>query len=269
MVGVVLSDGTIRVVAVATQGPQGIPGPEGGGGGVYTNLTPVPVTLGGIEAGSTFDDTPITDVLDQLLYPYQEPLANLGVVPNNNLREYGDDVLSVLLTANTTARTYPITNITFKRGAIVLQSGLLTTYNELNDILVPTTFSVEVDDGSGEPAVPVISSRAFNFVYPFYWGVGAPGLTIAQVAALTKDISVKSTKDVTTSPASEVYYFAYPSAYGPLSDILDDNSFSTISDYTYRQDESYTGLDGTPQDYDVYEFDILTFQTDFTNTFIF
>lgn len=268
MVGVVLSDGTIRVVAVATQGPEGAPGPAGGSG-LYTNLTPVPVTLGGIEAGSTFDETPIEDVLDQLLYPYQSPLVSLSTVPNSNLREFGDDVISVLLTANTTERTYPITDITFKRGGVTLQSGLLTTYNEPNDVVTNTTFSVEVDDGSGEPGVPTISNQSFNFVYPFYWGVGAPGLTMTQIAALTKSISTKSTKAVTTSPNSEVYYFAYPASYGPLSDILDDNAFSTISDYTYRQSESFTGLDGTPQDYDVYEFQILTFQTDFTNTYVF
>ena len=132
-----------------------------------------------------------------------------------------------------------------------------------------TTFSVEVDDGSGEPAIPVTSNRSFNFVYPFYWGVGAPGLTIAQIAGLVKSVSSKSNKAVVSSPAGEVYYFAYPSSYGPLSDILDDNAFSTITDYTYRPAESYTGLDGTPQNYDVYEFNILTTQTDFTNTYVF
>jgi hypothetical protein len=39
----------------------------------YTNLMPVPTTLGGVEAGTTFDNVPINEVLNNLLYPYQAP----------------------------------------------------------------------------------------------------------------------------------------------------------------------------------------------------
>ncbi len=39
----------------------------------YTNLNPVPTAIGGVKAGTTFDKTPIIDILDSLLYPYQNP----------------------------------------------------------------------------------------------------------------------------------------------------------------------------------------------------
>lgn len=39
----------------------------------YTNFTPVPSGLGGIPAGETFNNKPITDVITELLYPYQVP----------------------------------------------------------------------------------------------------------------------------------------------------------------------------------------------------
>lgn len=269
MVGVVTSQNGARIIVAGTQGPQGPQGPAGGTGGDYTNATPVPVAHGGIDAGDTFNAVAISDMLTLILYPYQSPLVTLSTAPTNSLREFGNSINSVLLTANTTVRTNPITDITFKRGAGVLQTGLGTTYNELVDVVANTTFSVEVDDGSGEPGLPVTDSKTFSFVYPFYWGVGAPGLTITQIAALTKIIQTQGNKAVTTSPSNEVYYFAYPSAYGALSDILDDNQFSVITDYTYRQDEAYVGLDATSQDYDIYEFDNLTTQTNFTNTYIF
>ena len=48
-----------------------VPGPIGVG--FYTNETPVPQTLGGIQAGSTFDNVPLTTMFDLLLYPYQTP----------------------------------------------------------------------------------------------------------------------------------------------------------------------------------------------------
>ena len=39
----------------------------------YTNLNPVPTAIGGVEAGTTFNKTPIIDILNSLLYPYQNP----------------------------------------------------------------------------------------------------------------------------------------------------------------------------------------------------
>ena len=39
----------------------------------YTNKEPVPVGLGGVAKGTTFDKTPIQDVITMLLYPYQQP----------------------------------------------------------------------------------------------------------------------------------------------------------------------------------------------------
>ena len=40
----------------------------------YTNSNPVPTAIGGIKAGTTFNKTPIIDILDSLLYPYQNRL---------------------------------------------------------------------------------------------------------------------------------------------------------------------------------------------------
>lgn len=40
---------------------------------LYTNLNPVPVTLGGVKQGTRFDNMTIQAVLDLLLYPYQKP----------------------------------------------------------------------------------------------------------------------------------------------------------------------------------------------------
>lgn len=39
----------------------------------FTNLTPMPEAVGGHEAGSTFNNVLITDVINNLLYPYQYP----------------------------------------------------------------------------------------------------------------------------------------------------------------------------------------------------
>lgn len=39
----------------------------------FTNNTPTPITIGGIPAGTTFSNDTMTDMFNQLLYPYQYP----------------------------------------------------------------------------------------------------------------------------------------------------------------------------------------------------
>lgn len=43
------------------------------GGQTYTNEAPSTITVGGIPAGSTFDEQTLTDLFNSLLYPYQNP----------------------------------------------------------------------------------------------------------------------------------------------------------------------------------------------------
>jgi hypothetical protein len=53
---------------------------QGGGSGgteTYTNSTPTTATLGGIAAGSTFDNKTMTEMWNLLLYPYQVPAFTL------------------------------------------------------------------------------------------------------------------------------------------------------------------------------------------------
>ncbi len=50
-----------------------IPAGVGSEGERYTNLNPTPITIGGIEAGTTFEDWSVTQVFDTLFYPYQAP----------------------------------------------------------------------------------------------------------------------------------------------------------------------------------------------------
>lgn len=43
----------------------------------YTNPTPMPEKVGGLEAGTTFSNVPLKDLWDSLLYPYQQPSFNV------------------------------------------------------------------------------------------------------------------------------------------------------------------------------------------------
>ena len=213
-----------------------------------------------------------TEALDTLFnIQSQSPLVSLNTHPVHGLREFGDNIAAVTLSAYTTKRTNPITSVNFKRNnntinivSVPLANGGTEVYNDNVEVSENTTYLVTVSDGFKSAT----ASRTFSFVYPFYYGVGAKNLTTEQVQALTKVVETKGNKSVTTSPNSEVYYFAYPANYGSLNSILDPNGFETIGGYTKRT-ENMTMLDGSTQSYFIYEFNSLTSQTDFTNTFKF
>jgi hypothetical protein len=148
-----------------------------------------------------------------------------------------------------------------------IPGGGLETYVDSTPVTTNgVTFTAKVSDGTQTTTSGVV---AYTFVYPFYYGVGAPGLTGAQIRSnLTPLIKTLSNTTTVTSPSSQVFYLAYPDTYPPLTLILDNSSFDTTPDYTLRT-VSITGLDGTSQLYKVYEYNNLTTQTNFTNQFKF
>lgn len=107
---------------------------------------------------------------------------------------------------------------------------------------------------------------------PSYYGVGAIGLSVAEIQQLTMVNVAKGDKAYNFSPTSQVFYYAYPASYGDLTSILDDNGFETISDWV-KTTRSFTSnppyYTYSTTDYNVYEFDHITTQVDFTNTFKF
>lgn len=247
---------------------------SGSSGSNYTNLTPTPVTVGGIAAGSTFSAQNMEDMFNRLLYPYIAPSLTLSISPATGIREFGNDVSTITLNATTTKHTNDITLVEFYRGAslihtqaVPIASGGLETYIDTTPVTTNgITFTAKVGDGT---QTVTSSGSSYTFVYPFYYGVGAQGLTGAQIrSTLTMLVKTPSNTTTVTSPSSQVFYLAYPNTSAALTSILDTNGFETISDYTLRT-VSITGLDGTPQTYKVYEYNNPTTQTNFTNQFKF
>jgi len=246
----------------------------GGGGTTYTNLNPTLIAVGGIGVGATFDHRTMQQMFDSLLHPHVSPSVSLAITPSSGLIEFGDPVPAPTLTPTTTVGSIPITTLTISRSGV----GLIHTYSSplpgggtespYTDTSGPvtsnTTYTATVGDGTGTGT----ATRTYSFVYPYYYGVGAPGLTGAQIGALTKIIQTQQNTNTTTSPTSQVYYFAYLSSYPVLTSILDQSGFETIGDYIVRI-VPIVGLDGTSQNYRVYEFNHLTTQIGFTNHYIY
>lgn len=225
-----------------------------------------------------WDSNGIEDTFEKIIQlVYAAPLITLAGAGSGSLREKGTVVSSVLLTATTSKRSNDIGIVRFYRAGVLINTidpataaGAAETYTENTDFSDTLSFQAEVDDvlsGGNGPTTVQSNIVTYTFVYPYYYGAGAVGLTAAQVAALTKDV-ISSDSNVNygfTSSNGDVYYMAYPASYGPLTSILDENGFETFADWTLRT-ENITGLDGSPVSYRIYEFNnpVVAGSTDYT-----
>lgn len=195
---------------------------------------------------------------------YAGPLIAAFTGTSNILREKGVVVSAITLSVNVTKRSNNIARILFTQGATTIEdmnppvntgSGISST-NYATPFSDNRTFTVAVTDETTVEGGPttVSANLTYSFVYPYYYGAAAPGRTAAQVAALTKDV-INSNANLTrnfTTANGDVYYFAYPAAYGALTSIKDVNGFEVLPSFTQRT-ENITGLDGNPVSYYIYE----------------
>lgn len=197
---------------------------------------------------------------------YVAPSITLGSSPSAEYLELGTTLTNIALSAFTVKNSSPILNVTFYRGATQIysvssphSSGGTETYTDTGTISGTTAYTATVSD-----ALNTVTSNsiAFTFLYPFYYGVGAQALTGVQVQSLTKILQPAQNTEVFTSPTEQVYYYAYPQAYGVLANIKDQNGFNVTAGYT-RRSVTLTMLDSTSQPYYIYEFNTVTTQTSF------
>ena len=230
-----------------------------------------------IPEGTEFENASECDVL-QAWFPSTNPSVSVSISPSSSLREFGNDVTNPTITGSYERGTNPVSDMStveFFRwwvGWTLINTDNSPSPWDASSVFQDTfvvssnqTYTVRVTDGQARTWV---WSRSYSFVYPYYFGVWAAWLTPAQVAWLTKIIESQGNKQTTTSPINQVYYFAYPSSYGTLTSILDENGFEVIGWYTLRV-ENLTGLDWTPQSYNIYEWNNITTQTNFLQTYIY
>lgn len=227
-----------------------------------------PLSFHGISArfGNTqFDADGIYNVLAAIInIQYTPPLISLSG-SSNILREKGDTVSSVLLTAAITKKSDPIQQVRFyvnpstlidtQNSGGAIPNGGNSTYTYSTPFSDNITFRAEVDDNgdTGGPST-VSSTTTYNFVYPYFDGVDvSDSLTAAQVATKTKRIINTSNNILRTFTASagDYLYFAQPASYPALTNIYDENNFDVTSAWTSFTG-NYTALDSSTQSLRVY-----------------
>lgn len=243
----------------------------------YTNTKATPYTVGGIKAGSTFDNKTITEMWNSLLYPFVVP-SNLRLTIDSSVQT---GVIEKGITISPSATTKlawsmngndgTITKIEFFKNDVSVKtyqaeslstSGYTEWGTEFGTISSNTTIKYKATYKENTSDILTSNAIIWTFVDPYFYGVGVSGVGITN---LTKSISVKSDKTFSFTTNNNLIYFAYPASYGSLTSIKDSNGFENISGF----DKITTKLavESGAVDYIIYQSKAPSTQSNFVLTF--
>lgn len=209
----------------------------------------MPISVGGIPMGSSFNNYPIVEVLRRIIYPYLAPQCSISVL--NNFFEIGtapDIVVNYSVTKRTKntqsanliniipSSLYPIIDTNHKTingsGIGIIPNGGIID-EDVN------TFTINVSDG-----VDTSSDSTFiKGILPYYYGITSDIINSTGLLNLQKLVEEKSDKEVYLQGNSNVY-FIYDNNYPELTQIIDENENDitnqfTLSIKTFTSPQSY------------------------------
>lgn len=228
---------------------------------IYNNAMETVNSIGGISAGTSFNNMPVNELLTKLLYPYVAPGLSVSGTPNGGTFEKGDNKTITSVRAIVTKKSEKISKIEVKDGSNIIgtkdanevQNG--GTFDFATNVAVDSVnkqLEVVVTDAANK--VVKASTGGFTFVYPYYFGVcNADSTSLSQddIKAMTKKIEGKGNKSYTYTTNNQRFVIAYPKAHGDLKTIIDPNGFDITPSFA-KTEIAITGLDGTAQAYLVY-----------------
>lgn len=193
---------------------------------LYTNLTPVPLAVGGIGKGSTFSNRTMQEMWDALLYPYIGPVASISS-PSLNPREFGSSN-QVTLNYSVTKNSNNIISIVLSGSNgynFAVPGAPFTTNTSGSQVTnatqnVDTSFTVTANDGTSTSS----SSLTIVWLNAVYWGrnssfslpsMSIPSLSTKPTWADGKDLASSRSRSYNgINGAGQYLVFAWPSTFG-------------------------------------------------------
>ena len=242
---ITLTDGTIKKLKMPRdiRVISGGGGSKGGGVSYYSNLNPTPYKVGGIEAGTSFDNVEITKMFDMLLYPFE---INLSVAPNK--AQLGDTLNSILLKFETNGASESNINGIDVTGLDELIYPETVSENKI------FTLTAKKDNQTKTKQVSI------QFLNNIYWGATSnPNPTNAEILASNKELSNSKNKSVVYDcSGGKRYFIAYPKRLGSVT--LSVNGFPN-NNFTQIQ-RAFTNEFGYIEDYFICYGNTIVFGSD-------
>ena len=242
---ITLTDGTIKKLKMPRdiRVISGGGGSKGGGVSYYSNLNPTPYKVGGIEAGTSFDNVEITKMFDMLLYPFE---ISLSVAPNK--AQLGDILNSILLKFETNGASESNINGIDVTGLDELIYPEPVSENKI------FTLTAKKDNQTKTKQVSI------QFLNNIYWGATSnPNPTNAEILASNKQLSNSKSKSVVYDcSGGKRYFIAYPKRLGSVT--LSVNGFPN-NNFT-QIERAFTNEFGYIEDYFICYGNTIVFGSD-------
>ena len=195
------------------------------------------VTIGGAGGASTADaveyindavgSTNVEEALNKLIsdYYYVKPSINsFTATPNGGIFEVGHVVSAPI----TFKWNYNKDIVSQTLTGCTLADNTVRTATYDSDITSNKTFTLSANDGKNN----VSKSISYTFVSPYYTGVSTTDtLTETEITALTKKVETKGSKTINYTTSQSYMVFAYPSSYGAIKSIIDQNGFNVTDSF--------------------------------------
>ena len=201
-----------------------------GGDFSYTNATPVTGDIGGISAGTTFNNTPLKEILDNLFYPYLKP-AFTSFSLNNKVVEVG----TAVTTNNYSWAISNVANAKLDTLSLTLDGQQLTIGNKVgngNNVAIANTSITKNTAASVTATISANNSKdeafsanaTISWKYKMYTGVSTKDtLTADEIKAMTSKLA-DNAKGVHNYTGSGYQYLVFPAAWGMPATIKDNKT---------------------------------------------
>lgn len=211
--------------------------PSSGSGGTtvitekYTNATPVPTTIGGITAGSTFSSKTMTEMWNMLLYPYQVPAFTSFSSDMPTTLELGDSIasgLKVFSWATSNSANVKPNTVAITYGS-ALGSALANDGTESLNVpaQVETTIATHTFTISAQNTNNVSFNRSFTIQWkaPIWYGESAlTTLTGSDVTALRVKNLATTANGNYAMLGGGYKWWAFPSSFTQPTQFKDINT---------------------------------------------
>lgn len=205
----------------------------------YNNATPMPEDVGGYEAGDTFTNANLTQVLTNLLYPYQYPsISSFSISGQSTTIEVGDSVAgstrtfvwNITNTVNISTNTITVEDVT---NSNVYGTTYANDSTETIDIGAPVskisansnTWRITAQNTKGQS---ITRTYNVNWRWRVYHGTSAlASLDEAGVESLVNSSLSSNFTGNKTFAAGGYKYVAYPTLMGQKTNFTDvDTGFA-------------------------------------------
>lgn len=203
----------------------------------YTNSTPMPEDVGGLEAGTTFASATLDDIFDALLYPYQEPAFTTFTNGEATTFEVGDVLpanstftWSTTYSSNVATNSITIRNVT--DGVNLVTSSAndgteATTHGAITYASQDShTFRISALNTQGD----TLSRDLIHYWrWRLYYGesVTTP-LAEADIEALRASMLTSSFARTYSFLGGGYKYICYPSSFGTATSFIDTSTGLTV-----------------------------------------